>query len=49
MGSTFRIFIPKLKEKCPLKISRSRRGYIVRMDLRERNWEDTDWINLSLY
>jgi hypothetical protein len=45
--NAYRILVGKPEEKRPL--GRSRRRWVdnIKMDLRERGWDDIDWIDLA--
>jgi hypothetical protein len=47
-GNAYRIFVGKPEVKRPLRRPRHRRVDNIKIDLRERGWDDMDWIDLAL-
>jgi hypothetical protein len=47
MRNTYRILVGKSDRKRPLGRRRCRWNYDIKMDLREVEWEDVDWIDVA--
>jgi hypothetical protein len=47
MRNAYNTFVQKLEGKRPLERPRRRREDNNRMDLREIDWEDVDWMHLA--
>jgi hypothetical protein len=47
MRNAYKIWVGKREGKRPLGIPRCKREDNIRIDLRETEWEDMDWIHLA--